>query len=53
MKISQDIQINLEQQQMIKIDNSYFEKLDKMHLKKPILYIIECLQNRMIMFSPM
>jgi len=45
MKISQSIKINLEQQQMIKIDNSHLEKLDKMRFKKPVLCIIVCLQN--------
>jgi len=53
MKISQYIKINLEQQKMIKIDNSYLKKLDKMCFKKPILSIIDCLQNRIIMSSPM
>ena len=39
---------------MIKIDNSYLKKLDKMRFKKPIiLFIIDYLQNRMITSSPM
>jgi len=38
---------------MIKIGYSYLKKLDKMRFKKPILSIIDCLQNRMIMSSPM
>jgi len=53
MKISQYIKINFEQQQMIKIDNSYLKKLDKMRFKKPILSIVDCSQNRMIMSSSM
>ena len=47
MKISQYIKINLEQQKMIKIDNSYLKKLDKMHFKKPILSIIDFLHNQL------
>jgi hypothetical protein len=35
---------------MIKIDNNYFKKLDKICFKKPILSIIDCLQNRLIIF---
>jgi len=38
---------------MIKIDNSYLKKLDKMRFKKPILSKIDCLQNRVIMSSRM
>jgi len=34
---------------MIKIDNSYLKKLGKMRLKKPILSINDCLENRLIM----
>jgi hypothetical protein len=35
----------LNQQQRIKIDNSYLKKLGKMHFKKPILSIIDRLLN--------
>jgi len=38
---------------MIKIDNSYLKKLDKMCFKKPILSINDYLQNRLIMYFPM
>jgi len=47
------MKINLEHQQMIKIDNSYLEKFDKMCFKKSILSIIDCLQNGLIMYFPM
>jgi len=38
----------LKQQQMIKIDNSNLDKLDKMRFKKKTLSIIDCLLNRLI-----
>jgi len=38
----------LKQQQRIKIDNSYLEKLCKIHFKKPNLSIIDSLLNRLI-----
>jgi len=36
---------------MIKIDNNYLKKLDKICFKKPILSINDYLQNRLIYFS--
>jgi len=38
---------------MIKIDNSYLKKLDKMCFKKPILSINDYLQNRLIIYFAM
>jgi len=38
---------------MIKMDNSYLKKLDKMCFKKPILSINDYLQNRLIIYFPM
>jgi len=35
-------------QQGINIDNSYLEKLGKMSFKTPILSIIDCLLNKLI-----
>jgi len=37
---------------MIKNDNSYLKKLDKMCFKKPILCINDYLQNRLIIYFP-
>jgi len=38
---------------MIKIDNSYFKKLDKMCFKKPMLSINDYLENRLIIYFSM
>jgi len=38
-KIKQCMKINLEQEQMVKIGNSYLKKLGKMSFKKPILFL--------------
>jgi hypothetical protein len=43
----------LKQQQRIKIDNNYLEKLCKMHVKKTNLSVIDRLLNRLKMYFPM
>jgi len=43
----------LKQQQKIKIDNRYLEKLGNKHFKKSILSIIDRLLKRLIMSFPM